>query len=961
MRSRFLRWFAVGAILALPVMAHAQEATLIGTVSDATGGALPGVAVTAVHEASGNSFETVTDAEGGYRLPMRVGLYELTATLAGFGTVTQAVTLLVGQEAVVNVQMAVGGVQETVTVTGEAPLLDLTQSSLGGNIDPRQLQELPVNGRNWMDLVMLAPGSRTNAILDLPVDSGGTQARGDYQINLDGQQVTQLNTFATLAGQPRFSRDSIAEFEFLPSRFDATQSRSAGVQVNAITKSGTNSFSGSFSGYFRDDSMNAADFVAERVLPAQDQQISATFGGPIRPDRLHFFAHHEYEREPQTFFYTTPYPSFNQDLRSTRTEQKGGVRLDAQFSARTRLTGRTVYWLYDAPHYPPASGGATKTPNEAYGLNRDVTQSLATLTQVRGTRAVNELRVGYFRYNWETDHDSFPNPLARTTSRYPSGFGGPRVQLPGIRIGGSLFPLGQTESVLNIRDGFTYSSARHTVRLGGEYLYKRAPTFWCVACEGRLDATDGPVPANLESLFPDLFDVSTWNLDALSAQSISWRQSFSRGELNEVLDPRHTFGVWIQDDWTLSPRLTLNLGLRYDLQLKAFANDREILPFLPGNRPNDRNNVGPRTGLAFTLNDQTVIRGGYGIYFGTVTGPHPTSISEQSIIPLILNDGRPDFASNPYNGPRPTFEAMLPLLCTSDRPPGCIQRELVSSGLYSPSSTIPYSHQAGIGLQRQLGATTAIQVDYGYTGVRNNVTVTDPNMNVTYDPVTGVNYDWRIVERRVFPEWGIVTMRFNGNRSNLHSLQTAFTKRMSDGWQLSGTYTLSGLWDAFQQPRSGVNVVPFQVAPDLVEYGLGVTDQRHRAVFNGIWQLPYDMQLSGLYFFGSGQRLATEWGVDLRRLGRGSEDRQRPDGTIVPRNNFVGDPLHRVDLRLQKQIPLGGRVGIDGILELFNVFNHANFGSYTTSEVSSRNGQPRQNTNASYLPRTVQLGFRLTF
>ena len=174
----FLRWFAVAAMLALPVMASAQEATLSGTVTDTTGGALPGVTVLAVHEAAGNSFEAVTDALGRYRLPVRVGFYQVTAELTGFGPVTQTVTLLVGREAVVNLEMGVGSVQETVTVTGEAPLLDVTQSTLGGNIDPLTMQEVPLQGRNWMELVLLAPGARTNSVVQTPFNVGSSANPG---------------------------------------------------------------------------------------------------------------------------------------------------------------------------------------------------------------------------------------------------------------------------------------------------------------------------------------------------------------------------------------------------------------------------------------------------------------------------------------------------------------------------------------------------------------------------------------------------------------------------------------------------------------------------------------------------------------------------------------------------------------------------------------------------------------
>src|SRR5947207_11553012 len=147
------------AMLLLPSVAFAQEAALSGTVTDSTGGVLPGVTITAVHEATGNTFVVVTDERGAFRLPVRTGLHKITVELAGFTTVTRTIDLLVNQQAVVNLQLSPSTVQETVTVTGEAPLIDTTTSQVGGNIDPRQMQDLPINGRNWLDLAILAPGS----------------------------------------------------------------------------------------------------------------------------------------------------------------------------------------------------------------------------------------------------------------------------------------------------------------------------------------------------------------------------------------------------------------------------------------------------------------------------------------------------------------------------------------------------------------------------------------------------------------------------------------------------------------------------------------------------------------------------------------------------------------------------------------------------------------------------------
>ena len=154
------RLMVLVAIVALPVTGYAQDATLTGTVTDSTGGVLPGVTVTAIHQASGNTVTAVTDERGAFRLPGRVGNYKITVELAGFTSVNKTVELAVGQTTVTNFQLSAGGVQETITVTGAAPLLDTTKTSMGGTINPRQMDNIPLNGRNWMDLTLMAPGSR---------------------------------------------------------------------------------------------------------------------------------------------------------------------------------------------------------------------------------------------------------------------------------------------------------------------------------------------------------------------------------------------------------------------------------------------------------------------------------------------------------------------------------------------------------------------------------------------------------------------------------------------------------------------------------------------------------------------------------------------------------------------------------------------------------------------------------
>jgi Carboxypeptidase regulatory-like domain/TonB dependent receptor-like, beta-barrel len=967
MTASVVRWLVVvGAILALPAAGSAQEATFGGTVTDSTGGVLPGVSVTALHQATGNRFEGVTDERGTYRIAARTGTYRLTAMLPGFSVVTQAgIELLVGQQAVVNFELSPAALQESITVTGGAPLLDLTTSSLGGNVDPRQVQELPVNGRDWLALTTLAPGMRANAT-DLGPTAGERMGNREFQLNIDGQEVSVAQ--GGNRGQPRFSRDAIGEFQYLSSRFDATQGRSTGLMVNAITKSGTNRPTGSFSGYFRDDAFNAADFLAGNVLPYSNQQISVTHGAPILRDRLHYFANYEYEREPGTQTFNTPYPRFNIQLTGERRTDMAGVRFDYQLSSRTRLMTRGNVFTFTNPYEAQQTGQQVGGhPASVESFRRHSEELFATLTQVLSDRMLNEIRVGfnshYYRTGNYTSRPDHPQAEAGIVA------GHPRITFRGFQIGGNVrTPQDSSANVYQLRDDVTLSFnkiGRHDMKLGGEYLYAINAAFGCLYCMGAIDAQGGAIPANIEDLFPVWNDVSTWNLAALAP--IVRRYTFGTGQFQNSLSEYNTAG-WVQDDWKITSRLTLNLGLRYDLAMNVFANEVILPPIINEPRPNDTNNFQPRLGFAYALTDRTVVRGGYGRYYGDlITGPagQMNALANTAVVE-IPNDGRPDFPVNPFNGPWPTKEQLEQRFCSTARVPGCIRRDTGENSVSPPAdfTKMPYSHQASIGVQRQVSTTLSVEADYVYVGgreERSNQGAQRNNVNLTYDPVTGVNYPYTDISRRPFPDWGPIYMNVMGGRSNSHSLQTAFTKRLSNRWQASGTYTLSWLYDMSAPAFSGTQPVPFPVAADLGgDYGLSANDQRHRATLNGIWEVGRGFQLSGLYFYGSGQRFNTTYGGDVRLCGQGC-DRLRPDGTIVPRNAFVGDPLHRVDLRLQQRVRLGGRVTLDGILESYNLFNHENYGNYEVRESNPNYGKPIPILSLVYQPRMLQLGFRVTF
>jgi hypothetical protein len=962
MRSSVVRrLIVVGAILAWPVAGYAQE-IVGGTVTDATGLVLPGVTVTATLEATGNNFTAVTDATGAYRITLRPGVYQIRAEKQGSPPLVRpGVRVMVGQELVVNLRMGASAEeQEAVREAG---------SGTSANIDERVQSDLPVQGRNPMDLNLVAAGIRSNAATEVP------QARqGFFQINLDGQQVTQLICCNTQ--QPRYSRDAIAQQQVVTQRFDATLGRTQGMVVNAVTKSGTNSFTGALSGFFRSDKLNAADHVQGEVIPYSNQQISAVYGGPIRKDRVHFFASYEYEREPQTAVYDSVYPAFNVNIPKTRKQWMTMVRGDFEFSPDSRLMTRYSKYY----QLVPQQGGSTVHPSGGHDTNRYSDQVWGVWTKVISSGSVNSLKGGFSFFEWNFAPDvkwTGPGLWADPSITNVLGGGTPRFNFSGYSIGTATnSPQDLWEKVFTVRDDFVTSfnkGGRHDLSLGAEYLRWDIYVNWCNRCVGTFRMNARP-PANIQELFPVWNDTSTWNLDALSPLIINYEQSI--GDM-EMTPGRNMYAFYAQDDWAVSSRMTLNLGVRYDVDFSGRGEKIQFLPWESGHRPSDKNNVAPRLGVSYRLNDRTVLRGGYGVFYTQLEADavHQTTLWTKEMIPQLLNDGRPDFASNPFNGPIPTYEQALANACDQNNSaPGCYKRAVTieipapSEKGMKPLHSIGFSHQATVGIERQLTDTMAFRVDLAWTGGRQEET--HFNMNLDWNPATGANYPFTDVSHLPFPDWGLVLGEYMIGRSDYRGLQMAFQKRYSNRWQANATYTLSDFRSADGNP---VQVLPdgdsityqplnFSVQPDIAnDYTLAESDQRHRATVNGIWDLGAGFQLSGLYFFGSGERFFTYWGGDRRSNGFQTNSRLRPDGTIVPRAELVGKPIHRVDMRLTKRVNLGGQRTLEGIVEMFNVLDHANFGRYTVQRSSARYGQPIYSSNTSYAPRSMQLAFRITF
>jgi hypothetical protein len=949
------------SLLALPTAAFGQaNATVTGTVTDESRAVLPGVTVTATEITTGRQFAGVTDERGEYRfVNVSPGTYKIQAELTGFATVTTPnLELLVGQNALVPFTLKVAALQETVTVSGLSPLVNTSSSQVAGNIDRRQMEDIPLAGRNWMELALMVKGVTSNNIDQRP----GVERDSQFQLNLDGQQITQKVASSTF-GQPKFSREAIAEFQIITNMFDITQGRSTGSQVQAISRSGTNSLKGSFYGNFRDDKLNATDPVANRVLPYQNQQVGATLGGPIVRDKLLFFTSYEYEREPQTqFAQPAQLPGQSFTYANTVVNHSMLSRVDQNLSTRDNLSHRVSFWNFASPFEVTS----TSHPSNASGRTRRAVNYQTSWTRVISANKVQEIRAGFNHYDWQ-------NLVAAEKM-----LNTPNYVFPGITFGGPRnFPQHPGQNLGSARYDLNWHKDTHDLKLGGEFMYWRDSGFWHILRRGEFIMTANLTAADYARRFPDPLDPATWNATGLD----SLVQRFNQNTGDWTFDcPRPTWGIWIGDNWRLNSRLTINYGVRWDDDLGATAppdvgtqNTTTFAPF--GGQlfqpSHDHNNVAPRAGFAWNVSDSSdlVIRGGSGMFYTTpVTNVtlSPQSFGNHLKVNTFLNDGQPGFIANPTRN----FTAEQIANGASPQLPRAI----------AWGYKMPFGWQSTIGFQKQLSAVMGVDADLTYLHEYNLERGRDPNL--TYNPATGYNLDPAIFGRPD-PRWDEVQWIESTGLSKATLLSSSLTRRFQKNFQGGLTYTLT--FDR-EDNTSGFGLGAnnqFNLDDELAP---SVDFQRHTLRANGILNLPWDVTIAGTYLYGSGSRTQTTISgrpynkPGTNRLNIGGPitipvtsalgfdvlDRYNGPGvvatnTVVPVNALRGFPIHKVDFRVTKRIKLGGTARLEGVAEVFNLLNHANYGSYNGQVNSTTFGDPRQNLGNAYVPRTGQLAFRFTF
>jgi hypothetical protein len=915
-----------------PLAAQAVRGTIQGSVTDSSGGALPGVTVEAKNVATGIVQNVVTNSEGRYTAPdLPIGDYEVTAALQGFQTVIRrGITLRVGSQVLVDFQLPVGQLQETLTVTGAAPTIDTVSSAVGAVIEQKQIADLPLNGRNFSQLISLAPGAN-----EIPFGAAGGNAFFGRQSNFtvsgarpEGQAFLLDNTniqgfwnrgpgsgvFGTTLGV-----EAISEFQTLTNTYSA-QFGGNGAVVNAVTKSGTNQMHGSAFEFYRNskmDSKNYFDVLGKQ--PFEKHQFGGSLGGPLKENKAFFFGTYEgiSQDRSETRIVTVPdesarlgivngvnvgvdpaigsllplYPA--PTLPQTAQQRAAGVaqaavsgaspghenyalgRLDYNLDQSTSLFGRYVTdtaKVFDAFAGSSIPGwGADQSTNNQYftsEVRRIISQSV-----------INQSRFGLVR----THESAFTRDAVSPLDFFP----GENRQNGVVNAGSGVTGVGgQTTLPVNIHqnrytaaDDVYVNRGSHSIKLGA-------------GLEWTNSSMDQPFQGSGVWSFPNL----TSFLQNRPTQFIG-AAPHAADSLRQV---KELYLIsYVNDDWRVANTLTLNLGVRYNPGINPKISggpggpkqitDYPLGQFVTVDRAFGQNpslkNVDPRVGFAWdpTESHKTSVRGGFGVFHNPV-GP-------RIILPNYVNNPPYIFGNEVLNvnGAVPRFP--VPYSSSAGTPP-----INVSNGIDYHLDSEPYISQWNVNIQREILPSTSVTV--GYVGSRGSDLLKQVDVNpvvpstINGTTVYGIAQAGRsglIPNPRQNPVYSSLTYNIANTWSEYHSLQTSLNRRFTKGVQAQVSYTLSKCTDLSSGSFGGEGSTP-STNPYDVDYDEGPCyfDRRHNFRGSAIWALPFTgnafvegWELSTIVSAVSGRPFTPGIGFDQSGLGTGNQRPNLADGRDI--------------------------------------------------------------------------------
>lgn len=979
----------VAACLALAVLllgtfaASAQEATkgeIRGTVKDSEGGVLPGVTVTAVHVETGQTRSTVTTESGVYRLPaLMLGAHIVTAELQGFATIKrEGITVGLGQVLTIDFTLQLAGVSESITVTGEAPLVDSTKAEVAGLLQPSQILNLPLMGRNWMELGFIMPGVTSTVIHPRGVATG----RGDVlsqNVIIDGVDSREE---CCNRSNGTHSQEAIAEFRIISNTYTAEYGRTTSSVLTAVTKSGSNSINGTGFYLFRDESLDKPDFFTKVAEPLDYYQTGGSVGGPIKQDRAFFFGALERQFDSRTGFSTTGFPQLDSHKVPLRAWQNYALgKADLQFRGNQHVSAKYYYWYQDDVNGSVVSTRGVEGRNTPWGTtDRTMTNHGVAINHTwAGKQRLNEFTFGWVFLDWLwTGKHGIPVPGGWRNPEVDI----PRLELPSYSIGfQTAVPQDPAyEYKFQFKDNvsfFTDWHGSHDIKVGADVIYGWMNIGWFINSRGQLNFVRDPAdPFNFNTYpEPTRFQMRLGRPGVACPDNITDRaqKEFDRGGSCAWYFPVHNFiyAGFVQDNWRPVQRLNLNLGLRYEIETGALVPDYierykpELNPQIPHPDKSDRNNIGPRVGFSYDLRGtgKTLLRGGAGMYYGSIN-------FNRTFNKLTADGWNMISVDQPFPTRQPCFQGHTLEEAITQNPrlllPGCGSQgfdQLYAGsskaiGAFDPDYQVERAILSNIGFAHQLTDDMAIEADFVYNTTGPDKAASDTNL--FFDPATGGPKDPARFGR---PDgrFTAVTTQASWGKSIYKALILQVNKRLRQNYQFQANYALTGNTDNLGFGPSPQPDNPFNRG----EWGWSEGSTRHRLSINGVVdKLPLGLQLSGVFLAYSGIHYDDRVRGDFWNLGRTtSRTFRQPDGTIVTleRNSLVGKSFAKLDLRVAKWFRLGGDRQVGLIAEFFNVLNHKNYGSYGGTRGTATYQQPLRNPSNQFAPRQTQLGVRVSF
>jgi len=995
----------------------ASVAQLDGTVRDEKGGVIPKASISLREMDTNRAYSGATNDSGFYVVPnLLPGRYELKVGYTGFANFTQTGILLsVGQTATVNVTLKVAAVGEEVTVTSEAPPIEPTRTEISQVVDRRQIESLPSSGRLFTDFALLTPGVATgrtslqSTFTEFEVTRvsfGGMRDLSNI-VTVDG--ADNINT-VTASQRAAPSQEAVSEFRVVNNSFGAEYGRALGGIVNIVTKSGTNDWHGSVYDYFRNQATDARSLLqpSPQANILRQNQFGATIGGPIRKNKTFIFANYEGQRRAES----PTYPGTLVDnlaaintakaylglapeklnVLKTADTDNGIVKIDHQFNDRQRLSVR-----YNIEHARDLNqlvgntldGGGIGAPSSGHNVFLLDQSLVGTVSSQLRPNVVNTFLMQY----------------ARRRYNFPGVTGQPNLDIPNTLLFGHNFGVFDFigESRLQFSDSVAWVKGSHVVNFGGDTNFIRNKVTWpgftpmrivlpgldClqdfanfvnIPAGPPITAFTGqgpcgplgsgaPIPTQVLHGVPIIFwgaPLGTGTSSSLNGTSpppipTNWENAYLPSlteDFNVHLNHSY-YGLFVQDQWKITPKLTFNYGLRWDFEAGLY---RQI------NR--DLNNFAPRIGIAYSPNSKTVIRAGGGIFFDRynlsflfVTFPQRPP---ELVIDLV--NGKPVILPGPRQGAQTAGwalnqEPFIPglfdaaadartLLRTGQVPPNFFSppgRGLLTPAVdgVDPNSRTSYSEQASLEIDREIGKGLALSAGYLFVAAHKLVRAENLNVPCPVGTTTSTRNSNNVLigcagspaGKDVFPggieyNAGLVYYTDNSGNSVFHGLTLQANERHGKYFRLNANYTFSKTLD------DGTFTTFVSTPQDLYKRNLeranSNQDIRHRFIANFVASGPEktvlrNFELSSIINAQSGRPFTIFAGFDANNDTNPVTDRVG----LSARNTYFGDKLLSVDLRLSRFFQLREHLRLQLFAEAFNLFNRPN-----VDEVFSVYGAP---------------------